>query len=238
MGQYGISWAIFNRQEKPSENRGLANLRMASVELGLGISGTNQKLREAGKYCAQTGKRRVNQLFFVCSYDGTLDRQYRETTQNSTESKKRFDTLAAHGRLLNPTFSRPCDTGSSLYSRGNDDVAEAVQSLNPEFPAPVQEALECDIDFAQLEDLATVLPAAAMRELMASFDASFKAAHGKLNAAAAIPDLEAAGCEAHDLKSITGNFGLRRLQHIAQQIEGACALGRAELEQSPQVWWI
>lgn len=83
-------------------------------------------------------------------------------------------------------------------------------------------ASNADIEFEQLRELAAVIPAAQMRELMASFDHSFIAAHEKLVAAAAQGDLEAAGCEAHDLKSITGNFGLRRLQHIAERIEAAC----------------
>jgi HPt (histidine-containing phosphotransfer) domain-containing protein len=81
---------------------------------------------------------------------------------------------------------------------------------------------ECDIDLSQLQDLAQVLPPAALKELMASFDASFTSAHEKLIAATAARDLDAAGCEAHDLKSITGNFGMRRLQHIAESIESAC----------------
>ena len=86
---------------------------------------------------------------------------------------------------------------------------------------------ECDIDLSQLQDLAAVLPPAALKELMASFDASFAAAHEKLIAATAARDLDAAGCEAHDLKSITGNFGMRRLQHIAGRIESACKNGEA-----------
>lgn len=80
---------------------------------------------------------------------------------------------------------------------------------------------EPDIDRAQIDDLANVLPAEAMRALMESFHASFKAAHEKLLEATACRDLAAAACEAHDLKSITGNFGLRRLQHLAARIEHA-----------------
>jgi len=87
---------------------------------------------------------------------------------------------------------------------------------------PDRESADCDIDLSQLQDLAQVLPPSALKELMVSFDASFEAAHEKLKAATAIRDLAAAGCEAHDLKSITGNFGMRRLQYLAEHIETAC----------------
>jgi HPt (histidine-containing phosphotransfer) domain-containing protein len=95
------------------------------------------------------------------------------------------------------------------------------------FASEQPETADCDIDLSQLHDLAQVLPPAALKELMASFDASFHAAHDKLKCATAIRDLDAAGCEAHDLKSITGNFGMRRLQFIAERIETACKAGNA-----------
>ncbi len=104
-------------------------------------------------------------------------------------------------------------------------MAGAAQSQTFELPVP--DAADCDIEFAQLEELAGILAPAQMRELMVSFDSSFEAAHENLKAAAAIADWEAVRCEAHDLKSITGNFGLRRLQHLAEQIERACKSGDA-----------
>lgn len=108
---------------------------------------------------------------------------------------------------------------------GESTVTEAVQAQSSELP--VREAADCDIEFAQLEELAQIIAPAQMRELMTSFDPSFEATHEKLKAAAAIGDLETARCEAHDLKSITGSFGLRRLQHLAENIESACASGDA-----------
>lgn len=116
---------------------------------------------------------------------------------------------------LTPRSTCPATIGN-CHSLGDTVLAQVSHAENADA------GTNADIEFEQLQELAAVIPAAQMRELMASFDRSFIAAHEKLIAAAAQGDLEAAGCEAHDLKSITGNFGLRRLQHIAERIEAAC----------------
>jgi HPt (histidine-containing phosphotransfer) domain-containing protein len=90
------------------------------------------------------------------------------------------------------------------------------------------DAMECDLDTSQLDDLAQALPAKALQALLASFHESFEIAYEQLKSATALRDLGAAGGEAHDLKSITGNFGMRRLQHLAERIEHACKGGDAD----------
>ncbi len=98
-----------------------------------------------------------------------------------------------------------------------------VAATSPDPPDP---NADCDIDFAQLEELANVLPAAQMQALMASFDQAYAANYSGLKAAAAQGDWETARAEAHDLKSVTGNFGLRRLQSLSQHVESACKDGQ------------
>src|ERR1019366_10023461 len=44
----------------------------------------------------------------------------------------------------------------------------------------------------------------------------------QLQACASTMDLNAMARQAHDLKGMSGNFGIRRVQHLAEQLEHAC----------------
>jgi signal transduction histidine kinase/CheY-like chemotaxis protein/HPt (histidine-containing phosphotransfer) domain-containing protein len=84
-----------------------------------------------------------------------------------------------------------------------------------------------DLEQYQLDQLVEAVPAKELRELITSFGQSIEQGFDQLSAAAAAGDLATAGWQAHDLKSMSGNFGARRLQLLAQRLEGACRAGNS-----------
>ncbi len=80
-----------------------------------------------------------------------------------------------------------------------------------------------DFEPHQLQDLAQVLPAAQVGALADSYHAAVEVCLGQLNAAAAAMDRGVMREQAHDLKGVAGNFGARRMQHMAELLEAACS---------------
>jgi HPt (histidine-containing phosphotransfer) domain-containing protein len=100
-------------------------------------------------------------------------------------------------------------------------------------------------DPSQLQDLASVLPAAQVASLAHSYREAVAAILAALGEAAAASDFSALGEQAHDLKGVSGNFGARRLQYLAEALEHACAGGKpgdlggtlAQMEASSAAAW-
>jgi signal transduction histidine kinase/DNA-binding response OmpR family regulator len=87
-----------------------------------------------------------------------------------------------------------------------------------------------DIETEQLDQLEAGISGDDLRELITDFGLSFEQSLDELAAATIAADLSEAQWKAHDLKSMTGNFGARRLQHLAEALERACkADDRAEM---------
>jgi HPt (histidine-containing phosphotransfer) domain-containing protein len=82
-----------------------------------------------------------------------------------------------------------------------------------------------DFDPAQIEDLASVLPAPQILSLAQSCRESVEAILAQIGVAAQAEDFTTIKEQAHDLKSASGSFGARRLQHLAEVVEYACIHG-------------
>jgi HPt (histidine-containing phosphotransfer) domain-containing protein len=78
-----------------------------------------------------------------------------------------------------------------------------------------------DLDDAQLDALTRLMPAKRLRKIIESFLAAAQARLQQIEACARQGDLAAMAREAHDLKAVSGNFGARRLQHLAERLEQA-----------------
>jgi signal transduction histidine kinase/DNA-binding response OmpR family regulator len=79
-----------------------------------------------------------------------------------------------------------------------------------------------DIEMEQLDQLEAGIPPEDLRELITDFGTTFEQSLQELALATTAADLSEAQWKAHDLKSMTGNFGARRLQHLAETLERAC----------------
>lgn len=108
----------------------------------------------------------------------------------------------------------------------SDKAEPAMAGCAPQIP-----------DFApdQLLDLAQVLPAAQVGALANSYHAAVEACLDQLDAAAAAMDGATLREQAHDLKSVAGNFGAHRLQHMAGTLEAAYAESAAVAPQAADI---
>lgn len=91
--------------------------------------------------------------------------------------------------------------------------------------APADPASHPDFDPAQIEDLASVLSTPQILSLAKSCRESVEAILAQIGTAAHAEDFTTIKEQAHDLKSASGSFGARRLQHLAETLEHACARG-------------
>jgi two-component system, sensor histidine kinase and response regulator len=81
------------------------------------------------------------------------------------------------------------------------------------------------LDAAVLERIAQRLGSSFVGRLADSWRGEARPRQERIAAALARSDLKAAAREAHDLKSNSGNIGLRRVQQVAAEIEAAARLG-------------
>jgi signal transduction histidine kinase/DNA-binding response OmpR family regulator len=78
-----------------------------------------------------------------------------------------------------------------------------------------------DIDESHLDGLARMLPASRFTHMLDVYLEGARQRMERITHQAIDQDLAAIALEAHDLKSTSGNFGARRLQHLAEQLETA-----------------
>jgi two-component system sensor histidine kinase/response regulator len=83
-----------------------------------------------------------------------------------------------------------------------------------------------DLDPVQLEGLARLMPATRLKGVVEAYLASAKTRLQRLETCGQAGDLSSVAREAHELKSVCGNFGARRLQALAEQLEAAAKAGR------------
>ena len=79
-----------------------------------------------------------------------------------------------------------------------------------------------DLEMAQLEDLAQLLPSAQVLALAQSYYASASDMLAQLDDAAAALNWTELYELAHDLKGTSGSFGACRLQYLAEVLERCC----------------
>ncbi len=84
-----------------------------------------------------------------------------------------------------------------------------------------------NLDDAQLDGLLRLMPPARLRKVIESYLESAQERLRLIEACAGAMDLVGLAREAHDLKGVSGNFGARRLQDLAEQLERAAKDGDA-----------
>jgi HPt (histidine-containing phosphotransfer) domain-containing protein len=84
-----------------------------------------------------------------------------------------------------------------------------------------------DVDEAHLDGLAKMLPAARFAHMLGVYLEGASQRLDRIGLLAGGRDLSGIAGEAHDLKSTSGNFGARRLQHLAEELETVAKAGDA-----------
>jgi HPt (histidine-containing phosphotransfer) domain-containing protein len=87
---------------------------------------------------------------------------------------------------------------------------------------PFEESDNPDIDSAHLDALAATVGEAILAGLLGDYLAGESERVAQIEALAALGDLRGLARLAHDLTSIAGNFGARRLERLARRLERAC----------------
>jgi PAS domain S-box-containing protein len=82
-----------------------------------------------------------------------------------------------------------------------------------------------DLDDAQLDGLMRLMPPARLRAIIENFLNSAQGRLQRIESCARSGDLVGMAREAHDLKGVSGNFGARKLQHLADRLEQASKAG-------------
>jgi PAS domain S-box-containing protein len=118
--------------------------------------------------------------------------------------------------------SKPIDAEAFLRTVSRFAAAELWADdaqAEPASPAPSDLP---DLDEAKLDNFAKLMPAPKLRAVIETY---LTGARGRLlRIEELIGELDFVGLtrEAHDLKGVSGNFGARRLQALAEQLERAC----------------
>jgi CheY-like chemotaxis protein len=83
-----------------------------------------------------------------------------------------------------------------------------------------------DLDDSQIDGLTKLMPAARLRAILEGFLTAGQARLQRIESCATGADMVGLAREAHDLKGLCGNFGARRLQHLAGELEQAAKGGQ------------
>jgi signal transduction histidine kinase/DNA-binding response OmpR family regulator len=140
-------------------------------------------------------------------------------TANAMEGdRERF--LAAG---MDDYVSKPIDI-ETLTEKVAGFVKRADVSVEAADPPPASSALA----EAVLDRLQGRLGQPVVARLVAAYLVEVMQRLGRMQGAARMRDAETLQAEAHDLKSMSGNLGIRHVHDLAQRIEDACAGGRGD----------
>ncbi|HXQ14300.1 MAG TPA: response regulator [Caulobacteraceae bacterium] len=133
-----------------------------------------------------------------------------------TANAMRSDQDACLGAGMNDFVSKPLDPDDFLGAVRRF-VGERGGGADDSRPQPA-DAFP-DLDDSQLDGLMKLMPAARLRAIIEGFLAAAQNRLQRIEACAASGDMIGLAREAHDLKGVSGNFGARRLQHLADKLE-------------------
>jgi two-component system sensor histidine kinase/response regulator len=123
---------------------------------------------------------------------------------------------------MNDYISKPFDPPLLLatvgrWLGGTDPSPSPVDSPS----VPADDDGDPDIDLAHLEALAATIGDATLSRLLGDYLAGESERIAQFETLAALDELGGLVRAAHDLISVAGNFGARRLQRLAQRLERA-----------------
>jgi PAS domain S-box-containing protein len=149
----------------------------------------------------------------------------RVTIMAMTANAMRSDQDNCLAAGMDDFVSKPIDPEGFL--RALERHIGKVDADEPTAPGVGAETDAVDLDEAQLDGLERLLPAAKFRTVIEGYLAAAKERLDRIESRARDLDFLNLAREAHDLKGTSGNFGARRLQALAEQLETACKLGDA-----------
>ncbi len=140
-----------------------------------------------------------------------------------TAGAMRGDQEACLAAGMDDYVSKPFELSDFLrtvarWLGGGDDAGAETEQAWRDEEAPV-------IDTAHLDALARMMPPARLATILHSAIEGSDGRIARLEALSDAADLDQLGRDAHDLKSVSGNLGARRLQQLAEDLEAACRSG-------------
>jgi signal transduction histidine kinase/DNA-binding response OmpR family regulator/HPt (histidine-containing phosphotransfer) domain-containing protein len=133
----------------------------------------------------------------------------------------RAELVAALRRLIAVDEGVPARADATA----SQDVASPIPARQPAAPPPRDAP---DLDDTQLAAIQAVLRQTEFEGLITSYVDTSEERVDRLRSLADQGDLAALAREAHDLKGVAGNFGARRVHHLATELEGACRARRSD----------
>ncbi len=120
---------------------------------------------------------------------------------------------------MNDHISKPIDPAAFLRA-----VARVIAGGSAEAQtAPTADLV--DVEIGQLDGLRSLLSAVRFAEMVETYLQGAREGWEQIELLALGGDLKGVAGQAHDLKSTSGSFGARRLQHLAEELETAAKAG-------------